>query len=244
MALPNLLIIGAMKCGTTAAHLYLDAHPEIAMAPEKELNFFIGPEAPTRSWHDGNWHRGVDWYAAHFDRAAPVRGETSPGYTSPRFPEAAGRMADLVPDARLVLLVRDPVDRAISQFRHHAAEGTERRSLADALLDPESQYLERSRYRARLAPYLRRFAPERIHVVLQERLLGSRRETVARLYAFAGVDEGVRPPALDRRFHVGTADGPGLDRALEARLVDELAADVAGLRALTGLDLAEWRAYG
>src|SRR3954470_10329564 len=132
-ALPTVIAIGAMKCGTTALHRYLDAHPQISMATVKEVNFFIGattaPDGDEDTWwQHGQWHRGVAWYAGLFDETAPVRGETSPGYTSPASTEAAGRMAAVVPDARLVYLVRHPLDRAVSQYRHHVRDGTETRS--------------------------------------------------------------------------------------------------------------------
>ena len=242
VALPNLIVIGAMKCGTSALHRYLGAHPDIAMAAPKELNFFIGPADPARAdgWHGGNWHRGVGWYERHFEPGARIRGEASPGYTSPAFPGAAGRIADLVPDARLVLLVRDPVERAVSQYRHHHAEGTETRPLAEALLDPASQYLDRSRYHARLEPYLERFPREQVRVVLQEDLLGRRRETLADLYRFLGVDDGFWDEELDRRHHVGSDPEPPLDPATTRRVAAALAEDVARLRELTGRDLREW----
>jgi hypothetical protein len=211
--------------------------------PEGDEDFFVGPAEPQGAdgWHAGNWHRGVGWYERHFDAAAPVRGEASPGYTSPSHPEAAERIAALVPDARLVLLVRDPVARAVSQYRHHHAEGTETRPVAEALLDPASQYLDRSRYAARLAPYLERFAPEQVHVLLQEDLLGRRRETLAGLYRFAGVDDRFWDgEALGRRHHVRTDEEPPLDPALLERVAAALAPDVARLRELTGRDLREW----
>jgi len=116
-ALPNLVVVGAMKCGTTALHGFLDRHPEIAMSDPKELNFFFGPAAGSGDdapWAEGNRHRGVGWYRHQFPVAAPVRGESSPGYTSPSEPHVAARMAALIPGARLVYLVRDPVERAVS----------------------------------------------------------------------------------------------------------------------------------
>lgn len=100
----------AMKCATTALHAYLDAHPDIANWPGKEANFFTGGESPTGepedSWRHGQWHRGVDWYTSLFDQTAKLRGESSPGYRAPDNPLAAERMAEVVPDARLVYLVR------------------------------------------------------------------------------------------------------------------------------------------
>ena len=70
---PNLLIIGAQKCGTTSLHAYLDLHPDVHMAAEKELDFFIADRA---------WRNGADWYAARFRDDAAVRGEASPNYTA------------------------------------------------------------------------------------------------------------------------------------------------------------------
>lgn len=167
--MPDVVVIGAMKCATSAVHAYLDAHPDIAMAAAKELNFFNGAEEPSGpaedAWIEGQWHRGIAWYAAQFDPTAPKRGESSPAYTSPSFPEVPARMASIVPEARLVYLVRDPVDRAVSQYLHHHRDGTERRPLDEAVLDPASQYLARSRYCERLDPTWRdRRHAERHHV--------------------------------------------------------------------------------
>ncbi len=117
-ALPNLVVIEAMKCGTSAVHRHLDGHPQIAMCGPKELNFFVGPEDAQA----GNWYRGLDWYAGHFDASAPVRGESSPGYTSPAHPGVAGRMASVLPAARLTTLAsRSPSWRTRSSAQREAA---------------------------------------------------------------------------------------------------------------------------
>src|ERR671915_243608 len=78
-ALPNLVIIGAQKCGTSVLHYYLGLHPEVSMSKPKELNFFI---------EERNWPRGVEWYRGHFDPEARVRGEASPNYSA--FPQHDG----------------------------------------------------------------------------------------------------------------------------------------------------------
>jgi hypothetical protein len=109
-ALPSLIVIGAQKCGTSSLHAYLDAHPEIAMSTPKELDFFGGPGF-------ANWERGVDWYRAQFDPEAPVRGESSPSYTA--YPFVVGtpeRIHALVPGAKLIYMVRDPIERLLSQW--------------------------------------------------------------------------------------------------------------------------------
>ena len=114
-ALPNLIVIGAQKCGTSGLHYYLGLHPEISISNPKELNFFIA---------ERNWPRGLDWYRAQFDATAPVRVEASPNYTA--YPQHKGvpeRMAEVVPDARLIYIVRDPIERIAAHWVHNYSKG-------------------------------------------------------------------------------------------------------------------------
>lgn len=243
--LPNVVVIGAMKCGTTALHHYLDRHPDIAMSTPKELNFFIGamgqPETDLLGGYgSGTWHRGIEWYAGRFAAAAPVRGESSPGYTSPDHPEVADRMARTVPHARLVYLVRDPVARAVSQYRHHAADGDERRPPGEALLDEGSQYLARGRYHERLLPFLARFPTSQIAILAAEDLRDRRRQALRRLFAFLEVDDAFWVDELARPWHTATAPEPPLDRELRGRLTDAFRDDARRLRELTGQELPHW----
>lgn len=242
--LPDVVVIGAMKCATSALHDYLDAHPEISMSEHKELNFFNGPDRPPHDdpdswWRAGQWHRGLDWYTAQLAGPGRVRGESSPAYTSPSFPEVAARMASVVPDVRLLYLVRDPVDRAVSQYAHHRRDGAEQRPLADALLDPDSQYLARSRYVERLEPFLERFGRDQIRVVVQERLLRDREDEMAGVYRHVGVDPGWQGPQLQREVHVGGAH-PEVDRDLRAAMTAQVHDDVEKLKDLIDDDLEEW----
>jgi len=246
--LPGVIVIGAMKCGTSAAHAYLDAHPCIAMSSTKELNFFNGPETapgadPDQWWRTGQWHRGLDWYAAQLaPDASPdvVRGESSPAYTSPTSPEVPARMATVVPDVRLVYLVRDPVERAASQWAHHRRDGAEPRPLEEALLDPGSQYVARSRYCERLRPFLAHFALEQVHVVVAERLAHDRDAEIARLYAHVGVDDRWRDSRHRERVHVG--DGRvAPDATVRAAFEELVGDDVDALRELLRDDLREWQ---
>ena len=128
-ALPNLIIIGGLKCGTTSLHHYLNLHPEIAMSRPKELNFFVS---------ELNWPLGRDWYAGHFDRSARIRGESSPHYTNrPSFNGVPGRMHELLgSDVRLVYVVRDPIDRILSHYLHNVGGGYEDRIGRTPVVNP------------------------------------------------------------------------------------------------------------
>ena len=248
-ALPNLVIIGAMKCGTTSLHHYLDLHPAIAMARPKELNFFFGPgdsdphgvAGERADWARGNWHRGPAWYAARFDPAAPVRGEASPGYTSPSYPEVAARMARLIPGARLVYAVRDPVERAVSQYEHHRRQGTETRSPAEALLDPDSQYIARGRYFERLRPFLDTGVfRTSVAIVAQEELGDARRATLRELFELLDVDGDYWSPAMAERRNAAPTTPPALDDGLRRRLQASFQDDAERLRELAGRDFPGW----
>jgi len=216
--LPNLVVIGGLKCGTTSLHHYLNLHPEIHMSRPKELNFFVA---------ELNWPLEADWYASHFGAGAPVRGESSPHYTNlPRFGGVAERMSSVVPGARLIYMVRDPIDRALSNFLHNVWGGYETRPIADALADPDSAYVHRSLYAMQLEPYLERFPAERVELVSREELKERRGETMRRVFGFLGVDESFSSPQFSREWETG-----GGKRSGRFRLLDR-AVRLPGLRAM------------
>jgi Sulfotransferase family len=241
-ALPNVVVIGAMKAGTTAVHRALDAHACVSMSSPKELCFFYDPPSRvaacppdfdrSNAWSPGNWHRGIEWYAAHFNPEATVRGESSPGYTSPSFAEVAERMASVVPDVRLVYIVRDPVARAMSQYRHHVRDGTERRSLCEAVLDPDSDYVRRSRFFERLEPFIAWFDREQLLVIMQEDLARNPAATMGEVFAHVGLRGGPVPGA---RSVVGRRHGHVV-KAMRELIGD----DTAALRRFLRRPLDEW----
>ena len=180
--LPNLIVIGAERCGTTSLYWYLGAHPEIFMSKTKELDFFVT---------ELSWSRGRGWYENQFMKGSRVRGESSPSYTAyPVHTGVAERMAALVPDAKLIYLVRDPIERTLSGYHHQRALALENRPLAEALSDVnESRHIWRSRYAAQLELFLEHFPLERILVVDSHELRARRRETLARIYRFLDIEE-------------------------------------------------------
>lgn len=179
-SLPNLVVIGGTKSGTTSLHSYLALHPQIFMSREKEVQFFTK-----------HFEKGVAWYATHFRKGRDhrVRGEASPQYTCyPRLTGIAERMHAVIPDAKLVYLVRDPFAR----LRSHVvfmASGREVPSL-DALLEPfeTNPYVAQSRQAWQLERYLAVFPPERVLVIAAEDLRDARRATLAAVFRFLEVD--------------------------------------------------------
>ena len=135
-------------------------------------------------------------------------------------------MAELVGDARLIYMVRDPIDRILSHYLHNVGGGYESRSLEQALADPDSAYVARSRYAMQLEPYLEAFERERILIVANEDLAGNRAHTVRQVFGFCGVDPGFTSEQFDREWETGSGKGAG-----GFRLMDR-AVRLPGLRAL------------
>ncbi|MEM1127330.1 MAG: sulfotransferase [Bacteroidota bacterium] len=192
--LPDFIVIGAMKCATTSLHQYLDQHPQIAMSRPKELRFFV---------EEHNWHRGVDWYATHFDEQALLCGESSPAYTKyPVFQGAPKRMQQVVPHARLIYLVRDPIRRILSHYVHRVVAGTETQPLEQALADLDDNfYVVRSQYHRQLTQYLEYYSKDQILVVLTEDLQTQPRDVLRTIFTFLGADPTVPIDHPATQFH-------------------------------------------
>jgi hypothetical protein len=187
-ALPNLLIIGAGKCGTSSLHRYLAAHPQVFMSEVKEMCFFQDPSCLDK----------LDTYATFFDGNAPLRGESSPAYSvHPLAPGTSDRIRAVIPDVRLIYLVRDPVERTVSQYVERQAQGGLQVPLEEALgdlADPHNPFITPSRYATQLEQYLRLFPREQLLVIDQTELLVRRGETLRGLFRFLGVGEGFWSP--------------------------------------------------
>ena len=196
--LPNLFIVGAAKCGTTSLHYYLDQHPSISMSSVKEPAIFSDPA----------WRQRLTQYEGMLDAGAPVRGESSTSYTKhPAFPDVPSRIAEVVPEPKLIYVVRDPLSRCISQWVHNVAAGRESRSLNDALRDiddPENLYVWCGRYASQIERYLEHFPVRDLLVLDQTKLLDERLSTLSRVFRFLGVDESFHSPRFESELN--TAD--------------------------------------
>jgi hypothetical protein len=209
--LPNFIVIGAQKSGTSSLHHYLQAHPEICMSRAKEPDFFTLAH---------NWSRGIAWYERQFPRVNGeiAIGEVSPSYTMhPSHPDVPARMASIIPKAKLVYLVRDPIARMKSHYQHRVAAGVERLPIEQALRE-DAHYLNTSRYAYQISRYLEYFPASHLLVVPSEALLTRRKSTLRRIFRFLGVDQDWWSPDLERKWYVTSEHRQR--RVLTAALID------------------------
>ncbi len=195
--LPNLIVIGAMKSGTTSLHQYLSVHPEIFMSVEKEPRFFSDEE---------KWNRGLGWYEQHFPEPAPVRGESTPDYT--KFPAISGapqRIHSVIPEVRLIYLVRDPIERIISHYVDSYSFGRVNGTLDEELADFDCHLVNCSRYYMQIEQYLEYFDPDRILILVSEELRDDRGRTLRTAFRFLGVDEPFTSPEWETTHYEGEA---------------------------------------
>jgi hypothetical protein len=209
VTLPNFLIIGAASSGTTSLYRYLAQHPQVFMSPMKETNFFAyegmeplfaGPAPPYVAI------RSITDLASFEALFSGVRSESAVGEASPRYlyhPEAIERMKRHVPEARLIAILRHPVERAYSNFVRALRDGIEPLTDFGAALQAESErrqrnwrdifrYREKGLYHAQLEPYLAAFGM-RVKIVLHDDLVTDAASLVRGLFGFLGVDESFAP---------------------------------------------------
>jgi hypothetical protein len=257
--LPDYIIIGAQKCGTSSLYRYLNEHPAVAAAAGKEIHFF--------DWY---YPRGARWYRAHFPTVAYrelfrartgqrlITGEASPYYVF--HPHAPKRIKALVPGAKLIVLLRDPVERAVSAYHHQVRAGTETLSLREALdrepsrLTAEVQrlaqdenyksaahrrysYMARGLYADQLETWLRHFPREQLLVIRSEDFFDDPGTTVAQVIEYLGL-----PPWKSREYRKFNAGEYGdMDPAIRQQLSEYYAPHNRRLYALLGRDFG-WSA--
>lgn len=177
--LPDFVIIGAMKCGTSTLHEQLSRRPGLCMSRPKEPNFFSD---------DAEWSKGLDAYRALFAQAKPEQrcGESSTHYTKlPTYPNCVARMHDHVPDVKLIYLMRDPMARIASQYLHEWSMREVRGSFGSAVKNHE-RFAAYSCYARQLEPYVKRWGRDRILLLATERMRAHPDEVLAEVCAFIG----------------------------------------------------------
>ncbi len=186
--------IGTMKSGTSSLHHYMRMHPDIHMSWVKETDHFKQPKPPLG---------GMLRYKLLLTGTGQVVGETSPNYTkSLIFPGVAERMHAVVPDARLIYILRDPVARALSHYHHNRLHGREQRTLDEAFVtDEDNNYVITSRYYAQLDEFLRFYPADRILILDFAELVGAPKDVMRRVFNFVGVDPSFVHPNFGKVYH-------------------------------------------
>jgi hypothetical protein len=227
MTMPNFLIIGAQKAGTTSLYYYLEQHPQVYMSPRKEPHFFEGTEMDFRG--PGRKIRPVTdpgEYRALFDGASTEAaiGEASASYLYSRRSPALIRKS--IPDVRLIVVLRNPADRAYSNFLHMVRVGREPvTDFSQALAEEEVRkgegwgplwhYGSKGYYHEQLERYFDTFGEERILAHLYEDLRSHPFEVLRRTFEFLGVDEGFVPDISRDHNPSGLPKNPALYKLIK-----------------------------
>ena len=202
-SLPDYLIIGAQKCATTSLFLYLQQHPAVRPPARKEIHFF-----------DSNFGKGVDWYRRQFPAPSiesaqrSITGEASPSYLLN--PHSARRIKQTVPNVKLIVSLRDPVERAFSHYRHMVRSQKESRPFDQAIrahtamseewrkvLSDENypdmtlrdySYVLRGYYLDQIKRYLNLFDRTDLHVILYDDIVSDTQAVMNNLCDFLGLE--------------------------------------------------------
>jgi hypothetical protein len=238
--LPDFFGLGTQKGGTTTLHRLLGKHPDVFLPACKEVHFF-----------DQNYNSGEAWYRAHFQtaRADQRCGDITPFYLF--HPDVPGRIYQHIPNARLIVLLRDPVERAISQVFHAQRLGFEPLQIGEALAAEQSRlatgepysfqkhsYLSRSRYLEQLDRYEALFPREQLLILRSEDLFSTPERIWQELLSFLELKPMDWPGALPRA-NAGDGLGDQIDPALRQHLRQQLAETVTGVRSRYGITW-EW----
>jgi hypothetical protein len=179
--LPDFLIIGAMKCATSTLHDQLAMQPGIFMSTPKEPFFFSNDEV---------WKKGIAWYQSLFDQAhdGDLCGESSTHYTKlPTYPKTIERMREHIPHAKLIYVIRHPIDRLVSHYIHDWTENKIHVPIDDAI-HSYPDLIDYSRYAMQIQPFLDTYGLEKVLLVFFERLITSPQQEFERICEFLGFE--------------------------------------------------------
>jgi len=183
--LPDFLIIGAMKSGTTSLHDYLGKHPEIYTSEPKEIHYFMDENFNTHS---------LDWYKSLFITEKKIAGTSPQNYTKchrPAVKIVPERIFKYMPNVKLIYIVRDPVKRIVSHYTEAQSGGYAPKKKLNAFLNDfkNNHYVQTSMYYYQISQYLKFFKKEQILIVKSENLLNNRLKTLNEVFRFLSVKE-------------------------------------------------------
>jgi len=228
--LPDFLVIGAMKSGTTSLYRYLITHPEVSGAESKEPEFF-----------SKNYDKGLEWYKELFSAGGRLSFEASTGYTKRQFwPEAAERIYRELPGVKLIYCLRDPVERTISNYHHNVQKGREKLPFSQAIRKPGNGYVATSLYAYQLEAYQRFYLEGRVHVIDFEAFKASPSRHMDEVFRFLGVSPDYDKAVLEKIFHMSAPREFEVTESDVGYLREVLGPDVERLRQVTGLAFDKW----
>ena len=187
MRLPNFLVIGAAKSGTTTLYRYLQRHPQIYMSSVKETAFFA---------FEKEYKKGLEFYASFFEYTSKeqICGEASTDYTKyPLYPKTASRIAEILPNVKLIYIMRNPVDRAYAYYLHQWIRNNPKiinKSFEECLSYSE-EYVNASNYMMQIKNYLQFFPKSSFLFILMEDMLQKPTETLKKTLEFLEVDSQI-----------------------------------------------------
>ena len=235
--LPHFIVLGTQKGGTTSLQKLMERHPDVYLPPCKEVHYF-----------SLNADRPASWYANHFQDAGwrQKRGDITPFYLF--HPDAPKRIHALLPRVKLIALLRDPAERALSQVFHARRLGFEQLDVSAALAaEPQRlanrtafsfqkhSYVARSRYLEQLDRYESLFPSKQILIVKSEDLFDDTEKIWKQIQKFLNLNGDQLAKALPRA-NAGQGEAAGIDNNVRIHLRRELAATAAGVRERYGID--------
>ena len=251
LILPTFIIAGAPRAGTTWLYQLLDHHPDVYMArpAAPEPKFFLV---------DDQYRKGLDYYSQKY--FAPGAGRAALGEKSTNYlegPGVAGRIHRAIPNVKLIFALRDPIERAYSNYLWSRKNGLETLSFEEALQEEQHReasyppqhrysrpfsYISRGMYAALLNPYLRLFPQQRIKIVLLDDIESDPRFLADDLYAFVGVSPVETGFDFTRRVNSARRPAESIGPAARDRLREIYRRPNRDLAELTGRDLSRWGA--
>jgi len=190
--LPNFIIIGAMKGGTSSLYEYIATHPNIVSSSMKETNYFT----------QNGFKKGLDWYNQQFSDGGQYAFEASPNYSKCHiFPGVPERMFSILPKIKLIYIVRDPIERIISQYIHNYANGRESQTLSDILKDTNNSYIQTSKYFFQIQAFLEYYPENNLLIIESEQLRKDPSKTLNNIFNFLSITPEYDPNIIGELFH-------------------------------------------
>jgi hypothetical protein len=274
--LPDFLIIGAQKAGTTSLHHYCNQHPNISMSQVKEPMFFASTTLPTITFAEQSAKHPyaffyLEEYSNLFKKAlllkairrsflsylahpmqtfspSPLLGEASTAYLANPFPSTIW-IKKMIPNVKLIVILRSPIERAVSAYKMYAKNGVESRSLEEAMesglngqessISQGQWYISLGLYSRLLGPYLKTFPKEQIFIGDYDEYDGDNLGFLQKVFSFLHVKPFV-PKDLKRLNIYDVKRTTGLDKALETKMKTFFEQDILALQTMVDFDVQKW----